>query len=299
MKTAINLAILVVLSLGLALGSSSHFSEYLAKRNFSADVNYKNDSLISCYCIENKTLVLSFGERFMLINITNHLGEEGVFYIYDDSGILDYENTHYLMPEESKEVYAYFYGFPGFYTINVYVSAEWENGSAFLYACRVNISSPTVKIEKQLFSGPETVKVGEKAQWTLRILLENNGRTNCYQIVDTIPAELEVVNTNPSKGIVNVQKNGKGKMGSTRLLWSVSLNNSENAFLDITISTTQNPAGKQEFTSPGYYCLNDGAEVVGYGIKSNSICIYVYEDELKEKHKESKSSEKKDSEKDS
>ncbi len=47
-------------------------------------------------------------------------------------------------------------------------------------------------------------------------------------------------------------------MGATHLYWD--LGNLENeAELIIKIATRKNPAGKQEFTSPGTYFLNEGA----------------------------------------
>jgi len=45
------------------------------------------------------------------------------------------------------------------------------------------------------------------------------------------------------------------------------------AYIDITIYTRKNPAGKQEFTSCGEYPLNEGAEIAGYDIISNSLTV--------------------------
>lgn len=61
-----------------------------------------------------------------------------------------------------------------------------------------------------------------------------------------------------SQGNLDVIKKGKGKMGATHLTWLVG-NLTGDAELTMRIATRQNPAGKQEFTSPGNYSLNDGA----------------------------------------
>ncbi|MBE8538580.1 hypothetical protein [Geoglobus acetivorans] len=279
MKTYINLLILLTLSFGLLVGSSSHFKEFGAERNFSANVTELNESLISCLCPENKILYLISGDTFTLLNITNRLGEEATFYVYTDSLSIDHESEFFLPPNGSVEVTATFYGMPGFYSITARVSADWANGSAELYACTINISSPRIEIEKHLMSGKESVKVGEKEYWTFRILVKNPGYSDDFVIKDVIPAELEILEINPSSGRYEILGNGMGNSGSSTIMWYVHLENGDVEWLDVNVTTKQNPACKQEFTSPGTYCLNDGAEVVGYDVKSNPICIDVYSDE--------------------
>ncbi|AIY90553.1 COG1470 family protein [Geoglobus acetivorans] len=278
MKTYINLLILLTLSFGLLVGSSSHFKEFGAERNFSANVTELNESLISCLCPENKTRYLKSGDTFTLLNITNRLGEEATFYVYTDSSSINHESEFFLSPNESVEVKATFYGLPGFYSITARVSADWANGSAELYACTINISSPRLEIEKHLMSGKESVKVGEKEYWTFRILVKNPGTSDDFVIKDTVPAELEILEISPSSGSYEILSNGMGNSGSSTITWYVHLENGDVEWLDVNVTTKQNPACRQEFTSPGAYCLNDGAEVVGYDIRSNPICITVYSD---------------------
>lgn len=276
MRTYINLLILLTLSFGLLAGSSSDFTELSADRNFSANITELNESLISCLCPENKTIYLKYGDQFTLLNITNRLGEETTFYVHTDSAVIDHESEFYLSPNETVQVPATFYGLPGYYTITAKVFAEWANGSAELFACTINISSPRLEIEKHLLSGKDRVMVREESYWTFRILLKNLGASEDFKIKDTVPAELEILEIEPSAGTYEILNNGNGKSGSSTLIWYLHLDNGGVGWLDITVKTKKNPASVQEFTSPGIYCLNDGAEVVGHGIISNQICITVY-----------------------
>jgi PKD repeat protein len=79
---------------------------------------------------------------------------------------------------------------------------------------------------------------------------------------DVLPAELEILEYELTQGTLDVIKKGKGKMGATHLTWFIG-DLSGDAELIIKIATRENPAGKQEFTSPGEYLLNDGAWVEG------------------------------------
>jgi hypothetical protein len=99
----------------------------------------------------------------------------------------------------------------------------------------------------------------------LRIIISGATPNNSYEkvvVYDVLPAELELLEYELTQGTLTVTKKGKGKMGATHLYWDVG-NLENDAELIIKIATRKNPAGKQEFTSPGRYLLNDGASVEG------------------------------------
>jgi PKD repeat protein len=126
------------------------------------------------------------------------------------------------------------------------------------------IERPGLKIEKEKISGPDEVLTHTYNEWELRIVISGASSNNSYESVivhDVLPAELKLLEYELSQGTLDVIKKGKGKMGATHLTWFVG-NLSGDVELIMRITTRQNPAGKQEFTSPGNYSLNDGAWLV-------------------------------------
>ena len=85
---------------------------------------------------------------------------------------------------------------------------------------------------------------------------------NDVVVYDVLPAELELIEYELTQGTLSATKKGKGKMGSTHLIWDVG-DLYGDAELVLKIATRKNPAGKQEFTSPGTYLLNEGATAEG------------------------------------
>ncbi|UCE36231.1 MAG: hypothetical protein JSW00_11895, partial [Thermoplasmata archaeon] len=81
-------------------------------------------------------------------------------------------------------------------------------------------------------------------------------------VYDVLPAELELLDYELTQGTLTATTKGKGKMGSTHLTWVVGDLTGE-AELILKIATRKNPAGKQEFTSPGVYVLNEGVTAEG------------------------------------
>ncbi len=121
-------------------------------------------------------------------------------------------------------------------------------------------------IDKVKTSGPDVVYTHTKYGWVLRITVANEGDSDVLVVVvhDVLPAELELVNYSASNGSFIHGQNGVGRAGSTHLTWNIgTMVAGEVQTLDLIISTKPNPAGKQEFTSPGIYSLNDGAWVTG------------------------------------
>jgi hypothetical protein len=120
-------------------------------------------------------------------------------------------------------------------------------------------------IEKEKISGPDEILTHTYHEWELKITVSGASPTKSYEnvvVYDVLPAELELLEYELSQGTLTVTKKGKGKMGSTHLTWHVGDLYNE-AELILKIATRKNPAGKQEFTSPGKYLLNEGAIAKG------------------------------------
>jgi hypothetical protein len=85
--------------------------------------------------------------------------------------------------------------------------------------------------------------------------------TDIY-VKDVIPAEFHVEVVSYDRGEVELTPLGVGEMHATMLEWWIDeLQPNETALLVFETTTRLNPAGKQEFTSPGIYILNTGYEI--------------------------------------
>jgi uncharacterized repeat protein (TIGR01451 family) len=131
-------------------------------------------------------------------------------------------------------------------------------------------------IEKVKISGPDEVFIHNYNEWELKITVTAANAPGSgvegVTVHDVLPAELELLEWTASQGTLSITKPGNGKMGSTHLTWDVGylgcwVGNS--AELVLKIATKKNPAGKQEFTSPGLYSLNDGASAKGVNADTN------------------------------
>ena len=264
--------VVFALSFVLLIGSSGNFREYGGDRDAFLQIAGNESAYIAFDCPET-VIVVENGETFEVMTLINNLPEMADFYIESQGNFILFSNPATIESGQSATIYGTFNGTTGDYTIQITVNAVWNNGSAIIGSCPIQISDPTVEIEKILVKGNSTVEKGVKEEWTFRITLNNYGIGKTYTVTDTIPAEFEVMNVFTSNGNYTMTKSGKGKMGAEKLTWVVTVENSE--YIDVTISTKQNPAGKQEFTSTGMYILNEGAEIIGYGIKSNSLMIEV------------------------
>ncbi len=123
-----------------------------------------------------------------------------------------------------------------------------------------------LSIDKIKTSGPDEVFTHTKYGWVLQITVANTGDSDVLDVVvhDVLPAELELIDFTITTGVLIYGPNGVGQVGSTSLTWNIgTMAADEIHTLELVISTKPNPAGKQEFTSPGTYSLNDGAWVSG------------------------------------
>jgi PKD repeat protein len=148
-------------------------------------------------------------------------------------------------------------------------SEQVSTGKYYLYPYPGNcepaeieiIERPELIIEKEKISGPDEIVTHTYHEWELKITVSGASPTKSYEnvvVYDVLPAELTLLEFELTQGTLTETKKGKGKMGATHLLWDVG--NLENeAELIIKIAARKNPAGKQEFTSPGTYFLNEGA----------------------------------------
>ncbi len=263
----------IVISLVLILGSSGNFREYYGERGAFLRISDNSTSYIAFECPAGVITVKS-GETFAVMNVTNNLNEGADFYFTSADDLIEFSNPIYLESGETATVYGVFKGGAGNFTVPVTITALWANGSALIEGCSVEISDPVMKLEKILISGNKSVQTGVREFWTFRILLESYGIYDEITVKDTIPAEFEIISINASNGNYSLYHPGNGMMGATKLVWVVDGGGVE--YIDVTVATKLNPAGKQEFTSSGIYYLNEGAEIKGCSVKSNEIQIEVH-----------------------
>ncbi len=259
------LILILAATLVLVLGTSGNFREYYGARGVAVSIADNNSSYVAFDCPEI-TLYLQSGESSGVISVKNNLGEDAELYFSTPDDILTFTNPTFLYAGEKKLVQAEFRGDHGEYIIPIDIEAFWANGSARIPACSVKVVNPMVKISKILLEGNTAVPLYEREVWTFRILVESELGDN-YTVLDTIPAEFEVLDIFASSGSYTQNYHGR----SCEIVWNVHVDGSE--YMDVTVATKLNPAGKQEFTSPGSYNLNDGAEIKGLGIVSNPIIV--------------------------
>lgn len=124
-----------------------------------------------------------------------------------------------------------------------------------------------IKVECTWYMAPTTVTVPLKTdvQWSFGITVDLpgdwGGAIENVVVYDRLGAEIEIDEPFPvsiSHGTVSYTT--KGKSEKVFLTWDIGrLLPGESARLEINISTDHNPAGKQQYTSPGCYELNSGA----------------------------------------
>lgn len=269
-------SLVLIVGLILVLGSAGNLREYYGGRNVIVYIADNNSSYVAFEC-SNIIHQLQSGESSEIMTLTNNLGKDATFYLYSENDMLTFSNPTYLVDRESKVIEAEYNGGYGEYIIPVKIYAEWDGGSADIDGCYVHVISNPIEIEKILLSGNTSVSTHTFEQWTFRITLKNYGSGSYFEVKDTIPAEFNVSSVNPSNGTYTLCKPGKGNMNPTKLNWRVYVESGEEEYIDVSVYTRLNPAGKQEFTSPGDYILNEGAEIVGLNVKSNGIMVHAYD----------------------
>jgi hypothetical protein len=134
----------------------------------------------------------------------------------------------------------------------------------------------------RFFEGPIEVAALCESTWTVTYMLTNSGddAMRSVTVKDHFAANLEVELVSVSKGTYTRDASKSGLQ--ERMLWSLDrLLPGESAVLKIELVTGKNPAGKQEFTSPGFQDLSSCATVkwadeMGHGMSMESDGIGVF-----------------------
>jgi len=132
-----------------------------------------------------------------------------------------------------------------------------------------------LEVTKVRLSGPEEGIIQTYYEWELQITITNAGGYSATDILvkDVLPAELELLEMIPSAGNATTEAPGTRAalpseqiypIRSTHISWILEgLEPGQSETLYLRVCTRPNPAGKQEFTSPGTYIINEGAYAVG------------------------------------
>lgn len=145
----------------------------------------------------------------------------------------------------------------------------------------VKTAAPLTNNIQVLPDGSFQVPMFQPASWRLTIKVTNNHfqAMKDVRVIDNFGAEFGVEPAKPSHGNVEIALTGNSE--KAHLVWVVGdLPAGETAQLYLTVTTDCNPAGRQEFTSPGKYELNPGATLFcrlnGVKREQSSGPLYVY-----------------------
>jgi len=109
---------------------------------------------------------------------------------------------------------------------------------------------------------PNEVPIATVVYFTMRITLHAYTPVTAATVKDGIGADLVLDQYVQSSGDVAYAKAGKGKMGATKVTWTIGDPEvSVDYTLDLYVYTGLNPKHKQEYTSTGIQYLNSGPEV--------------------------------------
>lgn len=138
---------------------------------------------------------------------------------------------------------------------------------------------PRLEASKVMLSGIEEGYTLTYYEWELLITVSNTGGSALDDVVvtDVLPAELQLLGMNVSTGVasfVDLADDSQTRAApapptvypvkSTHIRWDVGpLEAGQSETLYMTVCTRLNPAGNQEFTSPGTYLINEGALASG------------------------------------
>ena len=273
----------------IVIGSSGTFVSFNAAREVRVSVVPHGEEYLGFMCEDGYSAVVTVGANeeadFVALTVRNHLNEmkDVTIRLHPDYSGLPENVTMFVETEDgalrvipSGGEYAFSGNVtvrnaePGEYVVPVQMIATWSGGDASISTCPIKlviIGSPT--IEKELLSGPLELPTHTYAQWTFRITITNPGMERDLTIRDVVPGEFEIDSITPSAGTYSVTQTG----AAHHITWEVHLEAGESAHLDVTVHTKLNPGGQQEFTSCGDYVLNEGAELLDYGVRSDNITV--------------------------
>jgi|Deesub1362A_J573_1020465.scaffolds.fasta_scaffold00018_196 hypothetical protein len=303
--------LMIILFAGISggfAGINSDFAWYMTERSSLVYVAPCENAFIS-FEGGNLTVLIddsTYGELVVIGNKMNRTMDMEIFFEgwsgpQTDLSISDISPDSFtLLPGETEDIYgeveAGENAVAGTYYAYFRIVSEWSDGEAEVNTSdcplEIRVIDPNLDLRKELLYGEtEDLHTNTSYEWGLRLYVNNSGMVDMtdIEIKDVIPGELELISLSPSKGSTDSETHGS----STHITWTLDLVSGEGAYLDMVIETREKEVGhgmkKCGFTSPGDYCLNEGAEVKGFDIygkhysiedmKSNKICIEVHENE--------------------
>lgn len=289
MMKALAILITFAIALMILVGSSGTFVEFGASREVRINVVPHEKEYLGFDCEDGysgEVTISTNGEAtFDALTVRNYLnnGKDVTIYLEPDysdlpSGVSMFIETEdgvpLILPNEEEYTFegnvSAENAETGTYTVPVYMYASWEGGDATISVCPVKLTilgRPTV--EKELLSGSLRVPTHTYEEWTFRITVSSPDVSRNLTIKDVIPGEFDIKSIAVSSGSYSTVTHGS----STHIQWNVSVDADSTEHMDVTIYTKTNPNGEQEFTSCGTYYLNEGAEIVGYNVRSNNITV--------------------------
>lgn len=135
---------------------------------------------------------------------------------------------------------------------------------------------------EQVACSPKEVPIATVVYFTMRITLHAYAPVTAATVMDGIGADLVLDQYAQSSGVVEYGKAGKGKMGATKVTWTIGDPEvSVDYTLDLYVHTGLNPRQKQEYTSTGIQYLNSGPELhftyetVEYVVQGPAVAVNV------------------------
>jgi len=147
---------------------------------------------------------------------------------------------------------------------------------------RAHSAQPLLEVPRLVckgMDGPEVVPTHTPQEWTVTIRAWNpfDETMTDVRVEDRFGGEFAVEELAVEKG--DVEYKYRGKTEKVYLRWDIGeLEPGEMVELVLHVTTDHNPAGKQEFTSPGTYTLNSGAVLKGnlYGHQVSYVSEQLY-----------------------
>ncbi|ASJ03878.1 hypothetical protein [Thermococcus barossii] len=289
MRALFSIIVTLALASLILVGSSGTFVSFEASREVKVQVVPHENEYLGFDCEDGYAAVVEVSPHsetdFDALTVRNYLNElKDVWIRLDpdysslpgnvDMFIETEDGTERMIASEEEYTFSGHVSVsdvvPGEYVIPITMYARWDGGDAVIETCSIKLivrGGPT--IEKELISGDLEVPTHTYEQWTFRITVTSPDVARSLTIKDVIPGEFDIDSIVPSAGTYSIVQTG----AAHHITWEVEVPADGSAYLDVTIHTKLNPAGKQEFTSCGEYPLNEGAEIVGYDIKSNGINV--------------------------
>ncbi|MBC7320392.1 hypothetical protein H5T89_07080 [bacterium] len=147
----------------------------------------------------------------------------------------------------------------------------------------VKIAVPVTTNIEILPDGIFRIPTHQYAEWKIIVKISSTNPIDDVVIKDIFEPQLGVQDPPIyiSQGTVNYTYS-PGQMKKVTVIWTIGDSFSGDAELILKVYTKPNPAGNQEFTSPGTYYLNKGATLnytlggTGYSVTTEEILVTAY-----------------------